>query len=161
MADIDDVKVTSKSPKKKTGADSDKKMSSNMKVALLAVVAVVAVGAAIFFWNEAREANSTSDEAIAARNAEESEEVLANLDKVLLTESEDDPTVARVEDPQLLKEANPDFYKNVEEGDHLILYPQRAIIFRNVERRVINVAPIIDTSQLNTDGANNVDQDEN
>ncbi len=134
-----------------------KKSVMSMQSILMLVVAVVAIGAAVFFWNEARQANSSTDEAVAARNAEESAEVIANLDAVLLTESESDPTVARVEDPQLLRDANPDFYKNVEQGDHLILYPQRAIIFRNSEKRIINIAPIIDTSQLNTGGTEPAD----
>ena len=132
----------------------EKKMMPKMSPVMMIMTAVVlvALGAAAFFWNEAREANSNTDEAVAARNEAESNEVVANLNEVLLTESESEPTVARVEEPQLLRDANPDFYKNVEVGDYLILYPQRAIIFRNAENRIINVAPIIDTSQLNTEG---------
>ena len=139
-----------------TTETSVKKARMPMKLnttVMMGVLLVVALAAAAFFWNESREANSKTDEAIAARNAEESNEVVANLNKTLLTESEAEPTVARVEEPQLLRDANPDFYKNVEVGDYLVLYPQRAIIFRNTEKRIINVAPIIDTSQLNTDGA--------
>ena len=145
---------TSEKPAKK-GAN----MNANKMMMAMGFVLVLAIGAAVFFWNESRD-SSNSEEAIAARNQEESDGVIANLDEVLLTESEAEPTVARVEDPQLLRDANPDFYKNVEEGDYLILYPQRAIIFRNTENRIINVAPIIDTSQLSTDGATQAPADD-
>ena len=144
----------------KSASKDAKKMNMNPMMMAMVAVVVVALGVAAFFWNEAREANSQSDEAVAARNAEESAEVVGNLDKILLTESESEPTVARVEDPELLQNANPDFYKNVAEGDYLILYPQRAIIYRNSEDRIINIAPIIDTSQLNTDGASDTTDDE-
>ena len=114
----------------------------------MGLVVVVALGAAIFFWNDARTARNESPEGIAARNQEESERVITSLDTVLLTESDAAPTVARVEDPEVLKQANEDFYKNAETGDYLVLYPQRAILYREVEKRIINVAPIINTDQL-------------
>jgi hypothetical protein len=53
------------------------------------------------------------------------------------------PTVARVENVDTLKKSNPDFYKNVAAGDYLILYPQRAVIYRKTENKIMNVAPIV------------------
>jgi hypothetical protein len=122
--------------------------------AIMGALLLAALLAAAYFWNDARNARGDSPEAIAERNQEESGRVISSLDTILLTESEGAPTVARVEDPAVLKEANGEFYKNVQTGDYLILYPQRAILYREAENRVINVAPIINTDDLraNTEG---------
>lgn len=129
---------------------SVKKRSLNYTNLAILLVLLAAVGAAIYFWQDARDARNQTPEAIAARNQEDSERVLTKLDKILLTESDQEPTVARIEDANVLREANSDFYKNAENGDYLVLYPQRAIIYREADNRVINVAPIINTSQLPT-----------
>ena len=130
------------------------KLKSNLsrmtwRVWILVGLLVVSLGVAGYFWQDAQDARANTPEAVAARNQEDSARVLGAVSEVLLTESEDEPTVARIENPEVLIEANPDFYKNAQTGDYLILYPQRAIIFRESESRVINVAPIINTSQLN------------
>ncbi len=141
MADVVDTKVEKK---KKI----IKKPPFNWKVITVMVVLVLALGAAFYFWNEAQTAKSSTPEAVAARNQEESERVISSLSLVLYTESEDQPTVARIEDPAVLQRANEDFYRNAQAGDYLVLYPNRAIIYRESENRVINVAPIINTSNI-------------
>jgi len=112
------------------------------------VVLVLALGAAFYFWNEAQTAKSSTPEAVAAKNQEESDRVIISLGKVLFSDSEEKPTVARIEDPEVLKNANQDFYKNAQTGDYLVLYPNRAIIYREAENQVVNVAPIINTNAI-------------
>ena len=141
MADVGDVKK----PKKEM-----KMPKLDLKWVVVLLLLVVSIGAAIYFWNDAQEAKSNSPEAVAARNQEESTQIVSNLSAILFIESESDPTVARVEDPETLKAANPDFYSNAQTGDYLILYPQRAIIYRAEENKIINIAPIIDASRLNS-----------
>lgn len=136
-----------------TEAKKTSRMSSmSMKSWFLLLIVVGSLGAAVYFWQDAQDARENSPEAVAARNEEESNRVIGALNSILLTESEDAPTVARIENPQVLIDANADFYKNAQEGDYLVLYPQRAIIYREAEDRIINVAPIINTSQLPTPG---------
>jgi hypothetical protein len=148
---IDDVKNDSKENKvSKALLAAKPNFLKTWQFALMLVLLLAALGAAGYFWNESRTAKSQTVESIAAKNAEESSEVINELNKVLLTESDAEPTVARVDNPDVLRNANKDFYKNVQAGDYLILYPQRAIIFRVEEKRVINVAPIIDTTQVDT-----------
>lgn len=125
-----------------------KKLPFNWKVIAVMVVIVLALGTAFYYWNEAQTAKSSTPEAVAAKNQEESARVIESLSLILYTESEDEPTVARIEDPEVLKNANQDFYKNAQTGDYLVLYPNRAIIYRETEKQVINVAPIINTSAI-------------
>jgi uncharacterized protein HemX len=142
MAESIDVKDMNKKPK------VSKKPPFNWKVVLVIVVLVLALGAAFYFWNEANNAKDATPEAVAAKNQEESDRVINSLSLVLYTDSEDQPTVARIEDPEVLKAANEDFYKNAQTGDYLVLYPNRAIIYRESENLVVNVAPIINTDDI-------------
>lgn len=136
----------------------------NIKSLLVAVVLIAALGAAGYFWNDARQAKQQSPEAVAQKNQEETDQVVTSLSKIIVIEGEDKPTVARVENPDTLKKANQDFYKNVQIGDYLVLYPQRAIIYRLGENKIVNIAPIINSSELQqnqsqaaTQGAQNTD----
>jgi hypothetical protein len=126
---------------------------------LMVIIVLVSLGTAIYFWKDAQDARSTTPEAIAERNQVDSERVINKLNDILLTDSKDAPTVARIENPQVLIDANPEFYKYAVQGDYLVLYPQRAIIYREADDRIINVAPIINTSQLNTPTDNSTDTD--
>jgi len=144
MADTAEVKATET---KKT-ATKIKRPPFNWKVVVVMVVIVLALGAAFYFWNEARTAKSSTPEAVAAKNQEESDRVISSLSLVLYTDSADQPTVARIEDPEVLRAANEDFYKNAQTGDYLVLYPNRAIIYRESENLVVNVAPIINTNDI-------------
>lgn len=120
----------------------------NIKSILVVVVLIAALGAAGYFWNDARQAKQQSPEAVAQKNQEETDQVVTSLSKIIVIEGEDKPTVARVENPDTLKKANQDFYKNVQIGDYLVLYPQRAIIYRLGENKIVNIAPIINSSEL-------------
>ncbi len=144
MSETTEVKVSSNKKKMK-------RPPLNWKVLLLIIIIVGSLSTAFYFWNDAQNAKEQTPEGIAAKNLEESERVIGALDLVLYTESEEQPTVARIEEPAVLQDANPEFYKNAQAGDYLILYPQRAVIFRESENRVINVAPIINTENITGD----------
>lgn len=109
---------------------------------------LAAIGAAAYFYMEYRDVRDNPTQAVAQRNSEETDRVLTKLKSVLRIDETDAPTVARVDDPGKLKATNEEFYRNVEKGDYLILYPKRAILFRETNSQIINVAPIINTSEL-------------
>ena len=69
------------------------------------------------------------------------------MGKIILLPTDKQPTVAKVEDIDKLKKSNENFYRDVAKEDYLILYPDRAIIYRKKENKIINIAPIVDTSQ--------------
>ncbi len=147
-----------KKSKRKIGLKGSS-MSGRLTVILLLIVALAGLGAAGYFWNDARSAKQQTPEGVAQKNQEETDQVVSSLASIILIEGEDKPTVARVENPDVLKKANQDFYKNVQVGDYLVLYPQRAIIYRLGEKKIVNIAPIINTSQQTQDATQAVTED--
>lgn len=134
---------TTSAPVKK----SKKKIS--LKKAAVVVVFLIAVGAAGYFYYQYNDIKNNTEEAIAEKNQEDSNRVTDKLKVILfIPEEAGQPTVARVDDPEVLKKANPDFYKNAAVGDYLILYPNRAIIYRESSNQIINIAPIVNTDEL-------------
>ena len=137
--------------KKNTKADSEdlldvKEVRAGARSSMLfGVIALLAVVAAGFFFLQYQNERSNSPEATAERNQALSNDIVGQLGAVLLLDEEAEPTVATIDDANSLREANADFYENAQDGDYLILYPQRAIIFRDTEDRVVNIAPIIST----------------
>ncbi len=134
-----------------------KKKRFTWKTIIVVLCFLILAGVAVFFWHDAQQAHEQSAAGIASRNQSETDTVLDTLGKLILIDTKDKPTVAKVEDPNVLKKSNADFYKNVQEGDYLILYPQRAIILRMSNKQIINIAPIISKDQVDTKGTNSTD----
>ena len=113
-------------------------------------VALLALLAAGFFFVQYQNERSNSPEEVAIRNQELSNTVVGKLAGVLLLDKNVEPTVATIDNADSLREANADFYADAQDGDYLILYPQRAIIFRENANQVVNIAPIINTGADST-----------
>jgi hypothetical protein len=128
------------------------KLSSKLIIALsLLFVGLISAGST-FYYNTAntdRKAKEVLGATIDKNN--EKKDTISNLKKILLIDGETkDPAIATVVDPEKVKKSNPDFYKNVEKDDTLIVYPNRAIIYRDAKNQIINIAPIVNPS--NADG---------
>jgi len=68
-------------------------------------------------------------------------------DLILITES-DEPAVARINNVDNLKNSNPKFYKDAKNGDFVLVYESRVILYDADENRIINIAPIISNSDI-------------
>lgn len=75
------------------------------------------------------------------------EDNLATIEKLsrILLIPQDSPTIGEISDIETLKQGNPDFYKNAEKGDKLILFKEIAVIYREELNLIVNMAAI-DTS---------------
>jgi hypothetical protein len=47
-----------------------------------------------------------------------------------------------VDDVNRLRQTNPNFYQNIEQGDYLLMYAHKAVIYRKSSNMIVNVAPI-------------------
>lgn len=125
-----------------------KKVDKKLLITGLVILLVLAIGSSIYFFMQYQDVKNDPSTAIKEKNSQETEKVLTAVKGVILIESTEKPTIARVEDPAALKKNNEVFYKNVQKGDYLILYKDRAIIYRESNNQIINVAPIINTADL-------------
>lgn len=128
-----------------------KKRKMNVKLlpwVLLLLVLAAGAGGTMYYKNRADKVESDPTAVQKEKNQAETDRVLTALKSTILVTETDAPTVARVEDPAKLKESNETFYKDIQQGDYLVIFPKRAIIYRESNDQIINVAPIINTSDL-------------
>ena len=150
------AKIIVDSEPKLASEDSDtqpetSKKSGKGKLIMWVVFVVVllsAIGAAGYFYKQYQDVKSDPKSAQEEKNKAETQRVIDKLKLGLLITETDAPTVARVEDPEKLKSSNQEFYKDIQKGDYLVIFPKRAIIFRESNEQIINVAPIINTADL-------------
>lgn len=126
------------------------KKVGNKKViyGLVAVLVLVGLLGTFYYYKKYNDVKNNPTAAQDDKNKAETQRVLDQVKAMLFISETDAPTVARVEDPSKLKEANKEFYKDIQKGDYLIIYPKRAIIYRESNHQIMNIAPIINTADL-------------
>jgi hypothetical protein len=132
-------KITVSQPEKQTKQTT----LSNKKLfciggAILAVVLVISFAVPSIITRSKNKAN-------------EANKVIAQVEKILLLPEDSDPTVIEVSDVPRLKKANPDFYQDVAKGDYLLMYTGKAVIYRQSNNQIINVAPIVSEAKNEAD----------
>lgn len=115
---------------------------------IVALVLVASIGAAGYFYKQYQDVKQDPKSAQVEQNKVETQRVLDKLKAAILVTEAEAPTVARVEDPEKLKASNKDFYKDIQKGDYLIIFPKRAIVYRESINQIINIAPIINIADL-------------
>lgn len=144
---MDDIVKVDKKPKYEDS--TGKKLSKRTATwYVVAVVVAASLGAAGYFYKQYNDIKQDPSTAQTEKNQAETDRILSKLKRAILITEQEAPTVARVEDPEKLKSTNKEFYKDIQKGDYLIIFPRRAIIFRESNNQIINVAPIINTSDL-------------
>jgi uncharacterized membrane protein YdfJ with MMPL/SSD domain len=121
-------------------------MKNKSNFALAAVVILLAaalLGVGYFAYNQSKTIEKTKS----ATAEEKGKSSLEKLKKIFYIEEDDkQPAIATVVDVDKLKKSNEVFYKNIQKDDTLIVYPSRAIIYRESANQIINVAPITGTA---------------
>ncbi len=78
-----------------------------------------------------------------SRNSTNTELPLADrVGRLMIVNEEETPTIATVEDVNTLKAVKPDIYKDTENGDKVLVYSDKVIIYRESKDLIINVIPI-------------------
>jgi len=131
----------------------EKNSKNNMKkyLIILCVLLLVAISGALayyFIYYQNKQLNLAKIEEQQKVLAEESKKYMDELKSVMLIEGDESPVIAKVSDAEKLKLTNPEFYKNLQVGDIVYIYSYRIIVFRPSEKKIINIAPIINTKNL-------------
>lgn len=120
-----------------------------IKYIVLPVVIIILILLAVwFFFFRGTQVFGFSLENQQQIKAEESKKYMDLLKSVMLIDDTETPVIAKVSDSEKLKKNNPEFYKNLMNGDIVYIYSYRIIVVRESQRKIVNIAPIINTKNL-------------
>jgi len=106
---------------------------------------VAALGTAGFYYRQYQHASEritflSSPQGQAEAGKEEVKKLLEAVAKLIVIPQNEDPLVATVQDAKALADQSP-FYKDARNGDKLIVFRDRAILYRAEENRLVNASP--------------------
>lgn len=112
-------------------------LKNRLYVTLLVLVVVLA-GASIYFYRQLSELRANPN--IAAQK--EVRDVVAQVSKLMVLPTGEDPTLATVADPDKLKGQS--FFVNAKKGDRVLIYTtaRKAILYDPASNKIVEVAPL-------------------
>ena len=105
---------------------------------ILAVLVVVALGAAVYFYVQLNQLREDPQKVA----QEEAKTLVTKVGKLIVLPEGEEPTVATVTDPNLLKDQP--FFANAKAGDKVLIYTnaRKAILYNPEENKIVEVAPV-------------------
>lgn len=83
----------------------------------------------------------TSPEAQQEMNEQKANEVIEKVGQLMILSTEEKPTVATIQDAMALAKDQP-FFRDANNGDKVLLYRDKAIIYNPTENMIVNVGPV-------------------
>ncbi len=105
------------------------------KVGIVLIVMVIFVIAIFWIGSKGRTIE------IQESNNEETEKLLADIAKHIIIFSEEEPLIVSINNAEELKEQQL-FFQNSQNGDILLVYQDKALIYRPQQDVLINVGPV-------------------
>ena len=105
---------------------------------ILAVLVVVALGAAVYFYVQLNQLREDPQKVA----QEEAKTLVTKVGKLIVLPEGEEPTVATVTDPNLLQDQP--FFANAKAGDKVLIYTnaRKAILYNPEENKIVEVAPV-------------------
>ena len=126
---------------------------------LLTVIIVLLIAALGFLYYQYRqntvELSKLRDPQYLSQLQTESAQAAVEKVKKLMLLPEETPTIATITDADALRTENAEFYKDAQNGDMLLIYQKKAILYRESQNLIINVAPVFidpNSTTENTEG---------
>lgn len=121
-----------------------KRIVSIVNMLLLALLIVSASGS-YYFYNQVSILNSqiaSLKENPQQAADQERKELVNKVSQLILLPEGEDPTVATVQDPELLKDQP--FFAKAKKGDKVLIYTQakKAFLYDPINNRILDVAPL-------------------
>jgi hypothetical protein len=107
-------------------------------IGVLVIVALASAGSGYYFYHRYQELQQNPQAVAEKDNAA----LVAELSKLIVLPTDEQPTIATVADPSKLKDQL--FFANAKTGDRVIIYTnaRKAILYDPVAKQIIEVAPI-------------------
>lgn len=124
---------------------------------VLIIIVVAVTAGALMIGNKVEQRNSQmaddagrgtavqQDQKQAGKPMEKSDitALISRVSQLITVKPGEDPTVATVQDSEMLKASNPVFYKDVENGDRLLVWSDKAVLYSVKQDRLLSVMPIV------------------
>lgn len=140
--------------------------SINLKWIFISIAIAVAGGVTWYFSSSADDADVLSASLLDSAGVSESpstekhidpeikkeiEAIIQQVSRLILLPSEQEPVIATIQNAEVLASQQA-FYQDAANGDKLLVYPQKALIYRPDENKLINVGPVyFNTQPLSVD----------
>lgn len=120
---------------------ADKKMRFSSSRLMWLVIIVLVGGVAYLTWQNQDLRKPEAQNKIAEKA---NEQLLRDVRNIILLPdpADEEPVIASVINADSLRKENADFYKDAQDGDTLLIYSSKALIYRQSENKIINVAPV-------------------
>jgi hypothetical protein len=125
---------------KHEAASSRKRRVSGVMIAIavLSVATIASTASATVFYVKLQDARQKQS----APSESEKDRIAAKVGKLYDIPNEE-PTLARVSDPEKLRKEQ-DFFKNAKDGDYILVFPEAkiGILYRESTDKIINIGPV-------------------
>ncbi len=120
---------------------------SNKLTIIVLLLLILSIIGGIYLYRQYLEVKNEVEtlkdpERYAAVLEDEQQQVLDEIGKHILLPDEE-PTLYSILDVEMAKKSYGDFFENAKDGDRLIIYSKKAIIYREETDLIINVGPIM------------------
>jgi hypothetical protein len=119
---------------------NSKKRSASFPInnLIMALVVIASLAVAGYFYKQNRDIKANPNSV----SQKEVESLTKNISKLMTVPTDEQPTVATVQDKEKLKDQP--FFKDAQNGDKLLIYTkaQKAIIYRESQKKLVNVGPV-------------------
>ncbi|MBI5654183.1 LytR C-terminal domain-containing protein [Candidatus Uhrbacteria bacterium] len=123
------------------------KGSARISPLTIAVIVIVLVTAVVLGIQQTLSRTSKGSEKAASPTASTSapegiRELIEKVSKHIAVNPGEDPTVATIQDIGILKQQNPTFYKDAQNGDRLLVWTDKAVLYSPTRDIILSVLPI-------------------
>ena len=128
--------------------------SSSPNFFLITIIGIVVIAAVVVFSMNYLKKDKSGEGTQVKQNQQQEQTAENDLDRLINRVSElieinkdEIPTIATVQEPDVLKETQPVFYKDAEKGDRLLVWSDKAVLYSVSKDKLISVM-LIDQNQM-------------
>ena len=138
---------TSEPPKATLPKASISRGATKLPPVAIALIVIVLVTAALLgirsVWHKgASKPVAGSPNANIASTPQSIKALISKVSRHIVVKQGEDPTVATIQDANVLRQQNPTFYKDAQDGDRLLIWSDKAVLYSTSRDIVLAVLPI-------------------
>lgn len=128
-------------------------VSNNKPYFLITIIAIIVIAALVLltknflFKKPAQQQNNPQNTAQNQTDENGLDALVNRVSQMIEIKKDEVPTIATVQDPEVLKQTQPVFYKDAEKGDRLLVWSDKAVLYSVSKDKLISVM-LIDPSQM-------------